>query len=396
MNIRSALGLSILAILSMGVIPMVHATTGCNAVGWDERHGVLGCGLYYPAIHWMYEEGIASGDAATGKFSPERTVNRAEFTKLVLLASGVKNPAACSTAPFPDVPKTAWFAPYICAAKDRGIISGFPDGTFKPEITVNFANGAKILAKTFDIPMDPNDANLGGQEFSDQPSVWYRPYTVGLLKKRSVAPTVQAFTQNLTRGEMAEMLYRLATGKNYFDDPIIVEEDPIGFGFGPYDLEQPLGIYLSATPDPSYAFAPHERKIHGEFSKDLTLKGYAFSHVLQRERCTLSGLWEHCKPTYADWTIELYQVPFALTFSKEYAAIGGFEERSIGEKKGKCLTLGVEGENTEYCIVPLGKKTFVVVREYIDTNAMSVPEAMSLEESDAWYAKLRKSIQFLQ
>lgn len=395
MNIRSVFGLSTLAIFC-GVIPVVHATTGCNAVGWDERHGVLGCGLYYPAIRWLYEEGIASGDAATGKFSPGRPINRAEFTKLVLLASGVKNPPDCSEEPFPDVPKTAWFAPYVCAAKDKGIISGFPDGTFKPAINVNFANGAKILAKAFHVPVDPHNANLGGQGFSDQPSVWYRPYTLGLLQKLAVAPTVRAFAQPLTRGEMAEMLYRLTTGKNYFVSPIPTGDgDYLGYGLGPYDLELPLGISLSTNPDPPYVFAPHERKVGGIFSKDLLLKGYAFSHVLQQERCTLSGLWEHCKPTFTDWSIELYSVSSVVNFSREYSEIGGFEQRYFGGKPGNCQTLGVEGENTEYCIVPLGNKTLVVVREYIDTNAMGVPEAMPLEKSDAIYARIRKSLQFL-
>ncbi len=397
MNIHSAFLLSLLTALSIGVIPTVYATTGCNAVGWNERHGVVGCNLYYPAIHWLYEEGIASGDAATGTFFPEHTINRAEFTKLVLLASGVKNPPACSAAPFPDVPKTAWFASYVCAAKDKGIISGFPDGTFKPAINVNFANGAKILAKTFNVPVDPHDANLGGQGFSDQPSIWYRPYTLGLLRQRAVAPTVQAFTQSLTRGEMAEMLYRLATGKNYFDEPMPTGDgDYLGYGLGPYDLEQSFGIDISENPDPPYVFSSNERKVTGVFSKDMLLKGYGFSHVLQRERCTLSGLWEHCKPTFADWTIELYSVPSVVTFSQEYSEIGGFKRRSFGGKPGNCLILGVEGENTEYCVVSLGKKTFIVIREYIDTNAMGVPEAMPLEKSDAIYAKIRKSIRFLQ
>lgn len=397
MNTRTFACLSVLTVLCISAVPLAFATTGCNAVGWEERHGVLGCGLYYPAIHWLYEEGIASGDADTGKFFPERTINRAEFTKLVLLASGVENPPACTTAPFPDVPKNAWFASYICAAKDRGIISGFPDGTFKPGIDVNFANGAKILAKTFDIPVDPNDANLGGQDFSDQPSVWYRPYTLGLLKKRAVAPTVQAFTHLLTRGEMAEMLYRLATGKNCFDEPCPSGDgDYLGYGVGPYDLEPLFGFDITANPDPPYVFAKHERKVTGVFSKDMILNGYGFSHVLQQERCTLSGLWEHCKPTFADWTIELYMVPSVVSFSKEYTDIGSLEQRYFGGKPGDCLQLGVEGEYTEFCVVPLGTKTLVVVREFIDTNVMQVPEAMPLETSDAMYARIRKSMQFVQ
>lgn len=386
-------------VVFVGIIGAVHATTGCNAVGWDERHGVLGCELYYPAVHWLYGKGIAIGDADSGKFFPGRTINRAEFTKLVLLASGVKNPPDCATAPFPDVPKIAWFAPYICAAKDKGIISGFPDGTFKPAINVNFANGAKILAKTFNIPVDANDANLWGQDFSDQPSVWYRPYTLGLLRKRAVAPTVREFTQSLTRGEMAEMLYRLMTGENYFDEPLSTGDgDYLGYGLGPYDLEQPLGIYLSASPDPPYVFANHEYSFQW-LSKDTPpLKGYAFSHVLQQERCSLSGLWEHCKPTFADWSIQLYLTTSPIdALKKEIREMSAETERYFGGKRGECFTAGVEGDYTEYCFVPLTqKKTFIVIREYIDTSVWGVVDAMPIEKSDAMYARIRKSIQFLE
>ena len=380
----------LVASLFVGSLGIAHATTGCNAVGWTEKHGMIGCNLYYPAVQWMYEEGIASGDAATGKFHPERTINRAEFTKLVLLASGVKNPPACKASPFPDVPTDTWFASYVCAAKDKGIISGFPDGTFKPALQTNFANSAKILANTFKIPLEPADANYDSEQ-----TIWYRPYTLGLLNKDAVAPTVQAFDQLLTRGEMAEMLYRLATGKNYFEDPIETgDSDYLGLGFGPYDMETKLGINLTATPDVPYVFAPSERQISHVFTKDIFVKGHAFSHVLQQERCSLSGLWEHCTPTFADWTIGFYAAP-ALSFSKDYRDIG-LTQRYFGGKPGDCVQLGVEGENIEYCIVPLTTaKSMVVVREFIDTNVLPVEGATPPDTSDAYYARIRKSMIFV-
>lgn len=390
-NHTNTLKLLAMLSLSLGYAGTAHATTGCNAVGWNERHGVTGCGLYYPAIHWMYEEGIASGDAATGKFFPERPINRAEFTKLVLLASGITNPPPCASAPFPDVPKDAWFAPYICSAKGKGIISGFPDGTFKPGIDVNFANGAKILAKTFHVPMNSDDA-----DFDLSQNIWYRPYTLGLLKKRAVAPTVKSFAQSLTRGEMAEMLYRLATGNNAFDNPVQTEDgDYLGYGFGPYDLEQPLGLDVNETPDPPYVFSANERTETGIFSKKLTLKGFAFSHVLQAERCGASGLWEHCQPTFVDWSVGLYMVPTA-SFDPSIQSMGS-TQRYFGGKAGNCVTLGIEGENTEYCIVPLAKnKTLVVIRDYIDAGFVLVPGATPLATSDAMYARIRKSLSFLE
>ena len=320
-------------------------------------------------------------------YEPTRSINRAEFTKLVLLASGIKNPAACTVNPFPDVPKIAWFAPYICEAKKRGIISGFPDGMFKPALEINFANGAKILAKTFAVPVDANDAN-----YFDQPSIWYRPYTLALLNKKAVAPTIATFDQLLNRGEMAEMLYRLATGNHSFETPDSSEERGLGMGYLSYILEDALGFSVD-PPDASYVFAPSAATIRSVFTRSISVKGFAFSHVLQLERCSLSGLWEHCKPTYTDWKIALYVSPVNVTFSSD--AQGMATQKYFGGKPGTCVVWGVEGENTEYCLVPWGKKTIVVVRDFIDTNVMQVEGASSLEFSDAMFARIRSSMQFL-
>lgn len=38
---------------------------------------------------------------------------------------------------FEDV-EDEWFAPYVCYAKEKGWVTGYPDGTFKPENNVKF------------------------------------------------------------------------------------------------------------------------------------------------------------------------------------------------------------------------------------------------------------------
>lgn len=389
--------LPVVIALSFGLTSIAHATVGCNAVGWDEPHGVTGCELYYPAISWIYKEGIASGDAGTGRFNPERSINRVEFTKIALLASGVQEPLPpCTNAPFPDVPKTAWFAPYVCAAKARGIISGFPDGTFKPGINVNFANGAKILAKTFEIPTDPKDA-----QFDAEQNIWYRPYTLALLRKGTIAETVDAFTKSLTRGEMAEMLYRLKVGKSSINKPQPPKDSEMyphddGMGYEMHKLEFGLGFYLSSEPDPPFIFTQSEREMWLPAEQSAYLKGYIFSHVLQHERCGASGLFEHCTPTFTDWSVGLYISPS----SPDYLMQGLFEPerftRYFGGKAGTCAREGIEGEYTEICVVPwTEKKTLVVTYDYIDTSFAytDLPGITPTKTADAMYARIRKSIQ---
>ncbi len=50
------------------------------------------------------------------------------------------------TGPFPDVEGTRWSAPAIAAVKNAGILSGYPDGTFRPEQPVTREELAAALA----------------------------------------------------------------------------------------------------------------------------------------------------------------------------------------------------------------------------------------------------------
>jgi hypothetical protein len=53
---------------------------------------------------------------------------------------------------FPDVPNNYWAAPFIAALSARGIIGGFPDGTFRPNQPVTRAQYAVQLQKAFAKP----------------------------------------------------------------------------------------------------------------------------------------------------------------------------------------------------------------------------------------------------
>jgi len=80
---------------------------------------------------------------------------------------------------FTDVPSTHPNFAAIKSLKDRGIIGGYPDGTFKPEQAVNRVEALKIItlgAGLEPLPMQPGmDATI--VDFSDiDQSQWYMPY----------------------------------------------------------------------------------------------------------------------------------------------------------------------------------------------------------------------------
>ena len=162
------------------------------------------------AITYVQSLRIVNG-YSDGTFRPDITVNRAEFTKIIigsiLVMADIEGCSKGDDGPaLSDVPKTTWFTDYVCMARKRGIISGNPDGTFRPTARVNSAEAAKIVVKAFKL------------ETGEDKAVWYRPY-MQALKSRNVLPeAAQDPNHQLTRGEMAEIIYRMKNPQATIDN----------------------------------------------------------------------------------------------------------------------------------------------------------------------------------
>lgn len=142
-------------------------------------------------ISFLTREGIVEGNP-DGTFRPRRTLNRAEFTAIVMRLSGDMDEGAAANC-FPDVRAFYWFAPAVCTAKAQGIVSGYPDGTFGPSKPVNYAEALKILTLLFDYTIEPS----GGE--------WYLRYAAAARAHETALPGMSAYANPLTRGEMARL-----------------------------------------------------------------------------------------------------------------------------------------------------------------------------------------------
>lgn len=58
---------------------------------------------------------------------------------------------------FADVSEDYWAKPYIDALSSRGLISGYEDGSFKPDDPVTRAQIANVVSRTFDLTVDAED-----------------------------------------------------------------------------------------------------------------------------------------------------------------------------------------------------------------------------------------------
>ncbi|KKJ00639.1 S-layer homology domain-containing protein [Prochlorothrix hollandica] len=66
--------------------------------------------------------------------------------------SPLPSPPPLKSVPFGDL-AGHWAAAFVVALSDRGLVSGFPDGSFRPDRTLTRAEYAALLAKVFDLPL---------------------------------------------------------------------------------------------------------------------------------------------------------------------------------------------------------------------------------------------------
>ncbi len=152
------------------------------------------------AIMYVRGYGIADG-YSDETFHPDEPINRAEFVKIVVNALQLPTDRATDVK-FSDVHSDDWFAPYVSAAVQSRLIAGYGDGKFKPASPINAAEAAKIMANAY--------VNTKDQEPSPY-FPWYKLYVDALAEQNALPDTITSLEAPLTRGQMAEMIYRLQT-----------------------------------------------------------------------------------------------------------------------------------------------------------------------------------------
>ena len=161
---------------------------------------------YYKAIGYLSAEGIIKG-YPDGTFAPDRSVNRAEFLKLVLESSDIIPDTATFTG-FKDIDESQWYAKYVRKALNEGWVEGYPDNTFRPENGITKAEGLKIIGKVQDWQVS---SKITAAPFTDVPSgAWFTPYIDYAKSRNFLEESGRFFIPDtvLSRGKTSEILFR--------------------------------------------------------------------------------------------------------------------------------------------------------------------------------------------
>lgn len=175
--------------------------------------------------HWAYElitglckKGIVNG-YPNGTFQPDGTITRAELTKLFVEAKDLRI-IQPETPTFQDVAPNAWYYKYVETAADAGLVKGYENGEFHPDAKITRQEIAAIVARAMDLEKEAEEAAFENTGFKDDEQIasWAKGYVV--IEKRE--GIIDGYPDNtfgpLNNATRAEACAMLSRFMRYMED----------------------------------------------------------------------------------------------------------------------------------------------------------------------------------
>ena len=187
-----------------------------------------------------------------GTFRPDEYLTRAQFCKIAVYAMNGESELGLyrTITVFPDVKSSHWASAYVnMTAKGKGLIAGYPDGSFHPEETVTAGQAVTILLRL----LGYQDQDIGG--------VWPESY-MALAERIGLTEGVEADGRApLNRGETARLFLNLlrsqgkdggryldSIGGRVIEDVVLVSSSAVGSDGRPTAMQTSNGdVYTMAN-----------------------------------------------------------------------------------------------------------------------------------------------------
>jgi len=187
---------------------VVALTMVLGTVGFAAYTDVAEDAGEYTAVSTLSSLGILTG-YEDGSFKPDGDITRAEFAAVVCRALGAKVSGSAVTG-FTDVAADHWASAYIAYCAGAGIVNGMGDGTFAPSANVTVEQAVKMLVVA--LGYEPMATAKGGYPTG----YMVVANTNGITEGVAAAQTAAA-----TRAIVSQLVY------NALDVPMMVQD---GFG----------------------------------------------------------------------------------------------------------------------------------------------------------------------
>lgn len=185
MYMKKIISIILTAVMLIAAVPVM--------ADWDNDEDIMSL---------LSELNIMVGDS-DGNLRLDDYVSRAEFAKIAVASSSYKNTVASGlkVSPFKDVTYSHWSAAYVKAAVSAGIVSGYLDGTFKPDNSVSYEEAITMILKV----LGYTDDDFG---------VSYPYGQIGLAENLELTKNVDAVQgEALTRRQVANLVYNALNTK---------------------------------------------------------------------------------------------------------------------------------------------------------------------------------------
>ena len=178
--------------------------------------------------HYAYLLGYEDGTVR-----PNGSITRAEVATVLfrLLKDDVRTQNLTKNNAYSDVSDTAWYSAAVSTLSKMGVISGYPDGTFRPNAPITRAEFAAMIAR-FDETAEAVDTpftDISGHWAENEISKAYGSGWVEGSSKTAFCPE-----SSITRAETATLLNRVLhrlpeTESDLLADQIVWPDDPKTF-----------------------------------------------------------------------------------------------------------------------------------------------------------------------
>ncbi|MCD8238003.1 MAG: S-layer homology domain-containing protein [Clostridiales bacterium] len=152
------------------------------------------------AIEKMYEAGCVTG-YEDGTFRPNGYITRAELVRIMNLTLQFEQIDEDAVSVYSDVEEGAWYYNDLLIAQEQGYVAGFPDGTFHPGDNITRQQFCTIVSQLFGFK--PSEEYT--ETVSDEITGWASDYVYAVLASGVMEleenNTFRA-TENITRGEV--------------------------------------------------------------------------------------------------------------------------------------------------------------------------------------------------
>lgn len=299
----------------------------------------------YGAIQDLKEKNIVNG-YSDGTFKPDSLINRAE---LITMVTNMKGGLTISEAQissyencFTDV-KSEWYAHGVCNAKMQKWVDGYPDGTFGGSKNANRAEAIKIIVNTFyddsgEMPeVTDAERNLNHLPTNLDENVWYYNLLNFAIRKNILDPIGMEYKSdgsftydvsgNITRKEVAEMIYRLQKIHNNF---IVNQKDYLTGDWVAKVSRIINGIevedYISVN------ILVNNGSINGTFVSGASTEGTGAMYIDSGtfngkyeigDKYSLDGGWEGERNDHGNFVIEYDPISYTILWQSNIAASDG-------------------------------------------------------------------------